>query len=447
MEALVLIVHMLEKVSVLVSATLVLLLLRPAQSWLEETGSRVSLRRGLFLIMIFAPLAVWGVFLSYDIRGLGFNTRSIGIIVAGYLGGTGVGLTVGLIAGLVYAFLTPWSLSPFVLMASIINGVVAAWWVKRFGSSMLSITMGAVVAQVLHHIIVGALYFLFDDAQAVRIASNIGLHVAKITANTIGVVLFMGLLRLTRDLDRARTEARRSRDQMRSARLETLQYQLRPHFLFNLLNTLAYLIRTNPAKARELTLELADFLRYTLTKEDQQTTIHQELEQIERYVELERARFGDGLSFSIHDHAPQWTDRVSVPPLILQPLVENAIKHGAQDGEVDISIDLDVVEDALHITITDSGPGPQKAMDEILAHVPKRHQSIGLSNVKARLESYYHGRADLTLHTITSEDASTVGAQARIVLPLNMPADEPTGFAQKAQARIKDVVIPSSEKP
>lgn len=445
MEALILIAHLLEKVAVLVSTALLLLMMRPARVWLDAQKSHISIRRKIFLVLIFTPLAIWGIFLGYDIQGLGFNTRAIGVMAAGFLGGAGVGSVVGLIAGVVAAMVVAAHLAPYEFAATLINGIIAGIWVKRFGLSIRSVASGSIVAQLSHHVLLGGVYFIVDAEQAMQIASNIGLHSAKVAANTIGVVLFMGLLNLTGELEGARAHAKTMTTQARTAKLEALWYQLRPHFLFNLLNTLAYLIRTDPARARALTLDLADFLRYTLTTDTQQTALRQELVQIERYIELERARFGEGLRFEIQDECPHHTDVFEVPPMILQPLVENAIRHGAQGAKVSIVVHIHEEGDMLTVDLLDNGPGLTQPLGELMQRAdldPKRHQSVGLRNVQERLESFYQGRAHLELES----RADRPGARARLVLPLEPANPDDLNFTEKAQRRIRGVILSSEER-
>ncbi|MEM1349965.1 MAG: histidine kinase, partial [Myxococcota bacterium] len=400
MGAVELVIILLEKVSVLIATALVLVLVRPASDWLGVVGAPISKRRQLFIVSIFSVLATWGVFLGFEAGGLGFNIRSMGVIVAGYLGGVGPGAIVGAIAGGVYAAITPPELAPFVFAASIINGVVAGLWVRRYGISLASVALGAVIAQLVHHVTLGALYLLVDPGEAFAIASNVGLHAAKIGANAVGASLFMSLLGLAREVHSARADIALSQAEVRAARLEALQYQLQPHFLFNVLNTLSYLIRTNPARARALTLELADFLRYVLARQDDETSLAEELRQIERYVDLERARFGDGLSFSVETPDSSITERLFVPPMILQPLVENAIKHGARDGEVAVELRVDLEDEDVVIRVLDDGPGPDDHRDPNSSsawRATRARRGVGLQNARERLERYFHGQATLKL--------------------------------------------------
>ena len=432
MEFLELSLNLLEKISVLFAAALVLLLLRPAEVWLGETGSRASLRRRAFLVAVLGGLAIWGVFLGFEIGGMRFNVRTVGIVVAGYLGGRWVGLLVGAAAGAVYGLDLGGTMAFYVFAASLLDGWLAGLWSRKIGTGVVSVVAGAVVIQAIHHVGLGGVMAVVDFEQAFRLASNLELNVAKVAANTVGVTVFMGLLSLIRELEMARRQARTSRDMVRSARLEALQYQVRPHFLFNLLNTLAYLIRTNPGRARELTLDLAEFLRYTLARPDEQTTLAEELDQIERYVDLERARFGDGLSFDITTEGPENAlYEVLVPPLILQPLVENALRHGARDGKVRVCIEVVADQETLDIRVLDDGPGP--------SGLPEHGERIGvgLENVRERLQRFYRGRAQLQLRPRV--DAQ--GACAHIQVPLEAATEEtPTGLREQAREKLKQVI-------
>jgi LytS/YehU family sensor histidine kinase len=428
-EFLELILNLLEKVSVLLAAALVLLLLRPAEVWLGETGARASFRRRAFLVAVLGGLAIWGVFLGFDIGGTRFNVRTVGIIAAGYLGGRKVGVLVGALAGLVYAVYLNDPTSPYVFAASVIDGGLAGLWSRKIGTGVVAVIVGAIVIQGVHHVGLGAVMAAVDLDQAIAIASNLELHLAKIAANVIGVSVFMGMLNLVRELEFARNEARASRDLVRSAKLEALQYQVRPHFLFNLLNTLAYLIRTNPTKARELTLDLSEFLRYTLSRQHEQTSLKAELDQIERYVDLERARFGDGLRFKIVVDQEDLLDRVNVPPLILQPLVENAIRHGAREGKVEVCVVVRRDQDMLIVQVLDDGPGPPSK--GTIA------DGVGLQNVQERLERFYRGEARLRLSTRPDQK----GACAEVRVPVDVATGAgPSGLREQAREKLRKVI-------
>jgi LytS/YehU family sensor histidine kinase len=318
-----------------------------------------------------------------SVGGTRFNVRLVGVVVSGYLGGPWVGLIVGTAAGLIAGLGLGQAMMPYVLSASMLVGILSGAWSERFGAGFRSVAAGALVIQLIYHVVIGAVMFVVDPSLASEQVSNVYLHAAKITANLVGIALFMGVLNLSMELDQARASVKESMDLARSARLEALQYQLKPHFLFNLLNTLGYLIRTDANRARHLTVELADFLRYTLANEKQMTSLADELEQVRRYVELERARFGDELSFEVVTSATELFASIMVPPLILQPLVENAIRHGSRQGVVSVQIAIDAEPSGLRVRVLDRGEGPGRSVKTTAS------TGLGLENVRERLQRFY----------------------------------------------------------
>ncbi len=434
MEAIELVIRLLEKVGVLVATALTLVLVRPAGVWLRETGHHASPRRRVFLGFLLGALAIWGVFLGFSIDGMRFNLRMVGVIVGGFLGGRLVGIFTGMMAGGIYAYHVGMPLAPWVFLATVLVGLFAGWWSRLLGTSVNSVIAGSISIQLLYHVVLGGfMLFLAPEIADVQ-TQNLPLHLAKIAANMVGVVLFMGLLNLTMELEKARETVEESEDIVRSARLEALQYQVNPHFLFNLLNTLSYLIRTDPPKARELTLDLSEFLRYTLSDAAEETTLRKELEQIRRYVELERARFGEGLRFEILQPADDEVSHLVVPPLILQPLVENAIRHGARDGKVAVLLDVERDGDAVIIRVLDDGPGPPGKLAR-LANPRKGGGGVGLRNVQERLERFYHGEAYFGLRPREGTD----GACAEVIVPIKATGGTST-LSDQAREKLKKVV-------
>ena len=135
-----------------------------------------------------------------------------------------------------------------------------------------------------------------------------------------------------------------------------MRAQISPHFIYNALNTIASFVRTDPDRARELILDFADFTRYSFRAAGQYTTLADELGNIDRYLRLERARFGDALTVKL-DVAPEVLN-VVVPFLMLQPLVENAVRHGLagrSSGSIEI-VARDEGSDCA-ITVEDDGVG------------------------------------------------------------------------------------------
>jgi hypothetical protein len=194
---------------------------------------------------------------------------------------------------------------------------------------------------------------------------------------------------------------------LRQARLQALEAQLRPHFLFNALNTVSSLIRAEEDQAAiRAVAALGDVLRGALRQTAPEVALRDELGLAERYLDLERARFGDALSFTVE--AEPETASAQVPSLLLQPLVENALKHGRElDGRAHVRIHARREGEDLRIEVRDSGSGPSGGARE----------GIGLSNTRARLRHLYGDRGRLELTA-----AQGGGALAVVQLPLREAA-------------------------
>ena len=175
------------------------------------------------------------------------------------------------------------------------------------------------------------------------------------------------------------------------AKLDALNAQINPHFFFNTLNTIIMYSRANPERARRLLIRLADFFRFTFKqhKGDSQS-LREELEYIHTYLVLERARFGNKLKI-IEDIDYDLLD-MNIPLLSLQPLVENAIKHGitTKVGEGSVKISVHRRKDEVELSISDDGFGiPADKLEMVLIPGYGSGNGVGLSNVHERLKSIY----------------------------------------------------------
>ena len=190
-----------------------------------------------------------------------------------------------------------------------------------------------------------------------------------------------------------------SRTQLMEAEVRALRAQISPHFIYNSLTAIASFVRTDPERARELLLEFADFTRYSFRRHGDFTTLAEELRSIDHYLLLERARFGDRLQVTLQV-APEVLP-VAVPFLCLQPLVENAVRHGLEgkQGRGRVSI---VAEDAgaeAAISVEDDGIGSDpERVRRTLAGQPDG-DSVGLGNVDARLRQVYGDEYGLVVET------------------------------------------------
>jgi two-component system, LytTR family, sensor kinase len=208
-----------------------------------------------------------------------------------------------------------------------------------------------------------------------------------------------------------------SRARLDRAEVLALRAQISPHFIYNALNTIASFVRTDPNRARELILEFADFTRYSFRAAGQYTTLSDELKNIDRYLTLERARFGDALTVRLQV-APEMLN-VVVPFLALQPLVENAVRHGFAErpgGTVEI-IARDDGTDCL-ITVEDDGvgmdpealrSGPADALADGKPDGEGHSAHVGLTNVDHRLRAAFGNDYGLVVET-------AVGAGTKVIM-------------------------------
>jgi LytS/YehU family sensor histidine kinase len=176
--------------------------------------------------------------------------------------------------------------------------------------------------------------------------------------------------------------------ELSTATSTALQAQMEPHFIFNSLNTIASFIRTEPERARALVLAFADHLRSRLARPGEFISLEEELRHVRSYLELELARFGSQLEVTI-DAAPDALE-VRLPPLLVQPLVENAIKHGKTDRPLHLLVRARVRRGRLRVTVRDDGRGiAREAIDRVFEPGYGEGTGLGLANVNRRLTVHY----------------------------------------------------------
>ncbi len=185
-----------------------------------------------------------------------------------------------------------------------------------------------------------------------------------------------------------------------NAERRALQAQINPHFLFNAINTIISVSRKNSDDARKLLIDLSEFFRKNLSAGMELVPLEQEIEHVKAYLSIEQARFGERLKteFIVESGA---ASSILVPPLILQPLVENAVKHGImpkQEGGK-VTIKIESTNQGVMVSVEDDGVGMSEEMLENI----KKHQAskdrIGLWNVNGRLESYFGKESCLDIHS------------------------------------------------
>ena len=236
-----------------------------------------------------------------------------------------------------------------------------------------------------------------------------------------------GLARATEEVARwvatqaENAELGHQRSRTMEAELRALRAQISPHFIYNALAAIASFVRTDPERARELLLEFADFTRYALRRGGAFTTLAEELRNVERYLVLEQARFGDRLRISLLI-APEVLP-VTVPYLAIQPLVENAVRHGLAGKEGGGHVTITAADEGAHASICIEDDGVGSDPDEIRAALDGRPErdSLGLGNVDARLRQVYGDDFGLVVETQVG-----AGTKVGFRVPKYAPGVHPT---------------------
>ena len=209
-----------------------------------------------------------------------------------------------------------------------------------------------------------------------------GLYQDLIVASLIGIAAHAFIY--YQDFKAGEVRQSELKAQLAQAQLQTLKMQIHPHFLFNTLHSISSLVLEDPPRANSMIARLGDFLRLTLEHSDEQmVTLKQEIEFLRCYLEIEQVRFQDRLSVDFRIEPT--TLSASVPHLILQPLVENAIRYAIAPHAAPgyIKVEAKRMDSLLRVEVKDSGPGIEMSSSSI------EKQGVGLSNVRARLRQNY----------------------------------------------------------
>jgi two-component system, LytTR family, sensor kinase len=281
-----------------------------------------------------------------------------------------------------------WTMASIILMETILNR-----YTPKVGKYQFVIGLSLVVS-FLCQWIANNLYESIGKGNLEYLQFNdkaIPIRLAIIFLSTVGYGIAYLFYKQAKELQEAVTNQTSTESMVREAELQKLQLQLQPHFLFNSLNSINALILVNPSKAREMVQQLSDFLRTTLRRADEHwITLEQELAYLQLYLSIEKVRFGHRLDVQLdcEEQIKLWL----IPPLLIQPLVENAIKFGlyGTTEAVVISMKTQRVNDTLQIEIINPFDADMQ---------PAEGSGFGLNGLKRRLYLLYT-RNDLLKTTI-----------------------------------------------
>jgi len=294
-----------------------------------------------------------------------------------------------------------WSAYSFIF-PRLCHGPVRAW--RYLGTHALLITVGGVLG-------VEAAIFakgLFPWTKSV--------HIERLPAYEITFVFGIVIVSIFTTIERLKMRALRSEEQLEKARqealhaqLEALQARTNPHFLFNSLNTVAGLIEEDPKRAEQVLERFSELLRYSLTSSGKdRVPLTEELDVVRGYLDVEGLRLGDRLRARVD--VAEGIGAIPVPPLILQPLAENAVLHGIahrREGGA-LAVRAARVNGSLELVVEDDGPGP--------GHSNHAGTRTGLVGLRKRLELAYQGRA-----VVEMTEPEGGGCRVRLTLPLDGP--------------------------
>lgn len=242
--------------------------------------------------------------------------------------------------------------------------------------------------------------------QGEKVVGTLKFYQAKRGKSELGLGMAEGLGKLF-STQLALAEVERQKELRVEAEMRALQAQIHPHFLFNALNTITSLIRTKPEKAREVLAFLGDFLRHNAKQGILFHSVREEQKNVQAYLAIEKARFGDKLQIELE--VEEGTEEFLLPPFVLQPLVENAVKHGLlvkEEGGV-LRLSIRKTPGGLMIRVYDNGAGisPVK-LRNLLQGSSSSGSGIGLKNVHQRLLGLYGRGLDIESNPVSGTTVS-----------------------------------------
>ncbi|MFQ5776487.1 MAG: histidine kinase [Terriglobia bacterium] len=389
-----------------------------------------TLDQRLQFVLLYGPVVAVGVLTRILLGYQATDVSLEGALVAGLVGGRLTGMMVGTLVALPAFFNEELLSLPFGVFCGAVGGVLRelcvnkekVWgfgpflflsfprwlyrlFVKGEGNWQILPLLACVGLELLRIALgdtfPGALYYLPTEKGWPLVLPVLGTYFAT----AVSILIWNNT--------RIRIKLHEQEQSLLAARMEALTSQINPHFLFNTLNTIGSLIRLEPGVARELLVKLSNILRRLLRKHENFVPLREELEFIENYLSIEMVRFGpDKLQF--HKQVDADTLEAAVPSMLLQPIIENSIRHGLgpriTGGEIRLRTSR--MDGLLVIEVEDNGVGiPEERIPDIYA------SGIGISNVNERLKVLYGEQYRLGIESVEG-----VGTTIRIEVPEIYPA-------------------------
>lgn len=396
MDIRLLILDLFEKLSLIATAGLLGVLVPPLRNRLLGVGRPRDI--GVAVIFGFL-LSLWGSTMGTDWLGHHLNLRAVGIIIAGILGGPRAGALTGLLGGGFYVTRVIPEAFPWAVISSVLDGWLAGRMSVRreqmFAGWRVLAAAGAVQ---LAGLIVTAAGMAFSGVNPMGALPSLAVQLAGVAA---GVALFVNVALVVISRQEQAVALVEAQAAANALSLTALRSRLEPHFLFNALNTLRATIRRDPEQARALVSDLADLYRYLLHHPHDASLIN-EVDHACAYLAIEKARLGDErltVQTSIDDSVRD----ARVPALLLQPIVENAVKHGIipKQGPGTITIRASDLGERLRIEVEDEADGPHHGLST-------KGSGLALQTLRKRLAQQYDGRANLRLSSLERGTLVTV---------------------------------------
>jgi len=376
--------------------------------------NRATIMRKFYLTVL---VVIFGIFLSlFDLKRYGASSwvfidyHVIFVAIGGFLGGFWPGLLSGIAMGAFRWFIDPNILTSFGITITV--GLLSALFSHHFRhvKSLVIPFLVGVVAGAFHAIVIYMpmtrtlpwVYILVGSAFLVLLEG---------VAVLIFFAVIEGILR-----EESRQEIKQ---ELLKTQLLFLQAQINPHFLYNTLNAIAAICKKgNNLLAMNLILKLSEFLRRMIKRADEYVTLREEIAHVDTYVEIEQARFEERLRFEKQFDIPEKMWEIKIPILILQPLIENAIKHGIAKKKSGGALRMKIYEEdtLLKVEIADDGVGMKKSFQHKLLQGEiraKRLGGIGIQNINQRLIQLWGPG-----HCLQFQSEPGVGTKVTVSIPL-----------------------------